>query len=219
MSKVFVNVGMSLDGYIAPEGMDMAHADDPAYKDWMAKWSALQNWMFHQEFFRQNLSLGEGGETGQDNTIAREIFDRTGVSIMGKRMFEGGERFWPEEAPFHTPVFVLTHQVREPWERPGGTTFYFVNDGIQSALEQAHDTAGDRDIRISGGANVIVQYLNAGLVDELGIELAPVVLGGGVSLFSEFDTERIGLEIADTIHSPLVTHLRYRTHRGADALT
>jgi len=210
MSKVFVNVTMSVDGYIAPDGMDMAHADDPDHKGWMAKWSALQNWVFHQEFFRQNLGLGEGGETGQDNTIVRDVFERTGVSIMGKRMFEGGERFWPEEAPFHTPVFVLTHEVREPWERPGGTTFYFVNDGIESALDRARAAAGDADIRIAGGANVIVQYLNAGLVDDLAIELAPVVFGGGTSLFSGLDTDGVEIQqIGEAIGSPRVTHLRY----------
>jgi len=209
VSKVFVNVGLSLDGYIAPEGMDMAHADDPDYMNWMAKWTELQNWVSHQETFRQNLGLGDGGETGRDNDILRETFDRTGVSIMGKRMFEGGERFWPEEAPFHTPVFVLTHKERQPWKRPGGTTFYFVNDGVESALDQARAVAGERDIRVAGGANTIVQYLNAGLVDELAIELAPVFLGGGTPLFEELETDRIRLEISDAIPSPLVTHLRY----------
>lgn len=213
MSKVFVNVGMTLDGYMAPEGMDMAHADDPEYQGWMAKWSQLQDWAFHQEFFRQSLGLGVGGETGADNEIARRTFERTGLSIMGKRMFEGGERCWPEEAPFHTPVFVLTHEVRELWVRPGGTTFYFVNDGIENALEQAREVSGERDIRIAGGADTIVQYLNAGLVDELAIELAPVVFGGGTPLFGGLDTDRIEIEIAETIPSRLVTHLRYHVHR------
>lgn len=209
MSKVFVNVGMSLDGYIAPEGMDMEHADDPTYKDWLGKWMQLQGWVADQEFFRRNLGLGDGGETGRDNQIVRETFERTGVSIMGKRMFEGGERFWPEEAPFHTPVFVLTNEVREPWVRPGGTTFYFVNDGIESALEQARAVVGDRDIRISGGADAIRQYLDAGLVDELAIELAPVLLGGGTALFEGLDTNRVTFQIIEVIDSPRVTHLRY----------
>lgn len=213
MSKVFVNVSMTLDGYMAPRGMDMAHAGDPEYQGWMAKWSQLQDWVFPQEFFRQNLGLGEGGETGADNEIVRRTFERTGVSIMGKRMFELGERLWPDEAPFHTPVFVLTHESRQPWVRPGGTTFYFVNDGVESALEQAREMSGERDIRISGGANAIVQYLNAGLVDELAIDLAPVVFGGGTPLFAGLDTDRIGIEIAETIQSPIVTHLRYRIHR------
>jgi len=117
--------------------------------------------------------------------------------------------FWPEEAPFHTPVFVLTKQVRSPWERPGGTTFYFVNDGIESALRQAREVAGGRDIRIAGGANAILQYLNAGLVDECSIALAPVFFGEGTRLFDGIDRRKVALEIVEAIHSPLVTHLRY----------
>lgn len=214
MSRVFVNMGMSLDGYIAPEGMDMDHFDDPEHKGWMGKWMQLQNWIFQQQFFRENLRLGEGGETGRDNEIVMETFERTGVSIMGKRMFDAGERSWPEEAPFHTPVFVLTHELREPWERPGGTTFYFVNDGIESALEQARALVGDRDIRISGGADVVAQYLNAGLVNELEINLAPVLFGGGTSFFQAVDRNAVALELRDVIHSPLVTHLRYKVRSG-----
>src|SRR6266581_6956617 len=149
-----VSVGMTLDGFLAPEGMDLAHADDPSYNDWLSQWMDLQKWVFQQQFFRQNLKLGEGGETGRENSLLEATFNRTGVSIMGKRMFDGGERFWPEEAPFHTPVFVLTHQVRKPWERPGGTTFYFVNEGIDGALGQARKAAGNRDIRIAGSATV-----------------------------------------------------------------
>jgi dihydrofolate reductase len=209
MGKVFFSVGMSLDGFMAPEGMDLAHADDPNYNDWLSQWMELQKWVSQQRFFRENLQLGEGGETGQDNRILEETFNRTGVNIMGKRMFEGGERFWPEEAPFHTPVFVLTHQVRSPWERPGGTTFHFVNDGIESALRQAREVAGDKDIRIAGGAHAIVQYLNAGLVDEFSIALAPVFFGEGVRLFDGIDRRKVSPEIVEAIHSPLVTHLRY----------
>jgi dihydrofolate reductase len=209
MGKVFFSVGMSLDGFMAPEGMDLAHADDPNYKDWLSLWMELQKWVSQQRFFRENLQLGEGGETGQDNRILEETFNRTGVNIMGKRMFEGGERFWPEEAPFHTPVFVLTHQVRSPWERPGGTTFHFVNDGIESALRQAREVAGGKDIRIAGGAHAIVQYLNAGLVDEFSIALAPVFFGEGVRLFDGIDRRKVSAEIVEAIHSPLVTHLRY----------
>jgi dihydrofolate reductase len=110
-------------------------------------------------------------------------------------------------------VFVLTHESREPWVRPGGTIFYFVNDGMESALEQAREVSGERDIRISGGADVITQYLNAGLVDELEINLSPVVFGGGTPLFGNLDSDRVGFEITETIHSPLVTHLRYNVHR------
>ena len=209
MGKVFFSVGMSLDGFMAPEGMDLAHADDPNYKDWLSLWMELQKWVSQQRFFRENLQLGEGGETGQDNRILEETFNRTGVNIMGKRMFEGGERFWPEEAPFHTPVFVLTHQVRSPWERPGGTTFHFVNDGIESALRQAREVAGGKDIRIAGGAHAIVQYLNAGLVDEFSIALVPVFFGKGIRLFDGIDRRKVAPEIVEAIDSPLVTHLRY----------
>jgi dihydrofolate reductase len=213
MSKVFFSVGMTLDGFIAPEGMDMAHANEPDYNDWLNQWMELQKWVFQQRFFRQNLKLGEGGETGQENSLMETTFTRTGASIMGKRMFDGGERFWPEEAPFHTGVFVLTKQVRSPWERPGGTTFYFVNDGIESALSQAREAAGAKDIRIAGGANAILQYLNAGMVDEFDIALARVVFGTGTRLFDGIDRRKVALEVVEAIHSPFVTHIRYNVQR------
>jgi dihydrofolate reductase len=158
MSKVFFSVTVSLDGYMAPEW----RSDD----QWMSQWMQLQDYVFHQHFFRGNLSLGGDGETGEDNRILEETFERTGVTIIGKRMFDLGEGAWPDEAPFHTPVFVLTHQKREPWERPGGTVFHFVNDGYESALRRAREVTGDRDIRIGGGVNTVQQYLNGGLVDE-----------------------------------------------------
>lgn len=101
VGKVFFDVVSSLDGFIAPEGMDLAHAADPEYEQWASQWAKLQNWVLQREFFRKNLKLGEGGEAGRENRMLEETFNRTGVSIMGKRMFEGGERFWPEEAPFH----------------------------------------------------------------------------------------------------------------------
>ena len=164
--------------------------------------------MFQQLFFRENLKLGEGGETGHDNRMLEETFKRTGVSIMGKQIFDGGERFWPEEAPFHTLVFVLTHQVGKPWERPGGTTFHFVNDGVESALGQARKAAGNRDTRIAGGANVIQQYLNAGLVDEFTIHYSPVFFGQGVSLFSGL-SKNVNVKIKEAVASKEVTHVTY----------
>lgn len=211
-SKVFFDVGMSLDGFIAPEGMDMAHADDPEYKQWLNKWMQLQHWAFQQKFFRENLKLGEGGETGRDNMMLEETFQRTGVSIMGKHMFAGGEYAWPEEAPFHTPVFVLTNQERQPWERPGGTTFYFINDGIESALHRAREVAGDRDIRIVGGANAIQQYLNAGLIDEFTIHYAPVVFGNGTPLLANINPD-IKVKIREVIPSKEVFHVIYEVEK------
>ncbi len=212
MSKVFFSVTMSLDGFIAPEFMQL---DQPVEK-WLGQWMELQKYVFQQRFFRESLKIGDGGETGQDNRILEETFRRTGVSIVGKRMFDGGEQNWPEEAPFHTPVFVLTKEVRSPWERPGGTTFLFVNDGIESALAQARTVAGGKDIRIAGGANAIRQYLNAGLVDEFSIAVSPVLFGAGVRLFDGVDQNKISLEIVEAIHSPKVTHLNYSVCKRAD---
>ena len=211
-SKVFFDVVGSLDGFIAPEGMDLTHADDPDYKQWLSQWMKLQSWVFQQRFFRENLKLGEGGENGHDNRLLEETFKRTGVSVMGKRMFDGGERYWPEEAPFHTPVFVLTHEVRKPWERPGGTTFYFVNDGIEGALGQARKAARNRDVRIAGGANVIQQYLNAGLVDEFTIHYSPVFFGHGSPLFSGM-SKNINVKIKEAVASKEVTHVTYEVGR------
>jgi len=213
-SKVYFAVSMSLDGYIAPEGMDLEHGHDPVYKDWARKWSALQDWALAQQFSQQNLELGDDGETGPDNDRVRQLFERTGVTIIGKRMFDGGERFWPEEAPFHTPVFVVTHQERGPWERPGGTTFHFVNDGIESALDQAHAVAGGRDIRIGGGADLISQFLDAGLVDEFTLSIAPVMLGEGIRLFNGIVPLVEGLTAVEVEASPRATHLTYAVGRG-----
>lgn len=212
MSKVFFSVSVSLDGYLVPPGMDLAHAGDPTFEDWGSQWGKLQGWILPQRYFRERAKLGVGGETGIDNQIVQHTFERTGVSIMGKRMFELGEAMWPEEAPFHTPVFVLTSQVREPWARPGGTTFHFVNDGLERALDQARAVAGDRDLRIAGGADVIQQYLRAGLVDELSLAISPVMFGGGRRLFDAIGPD-VELELVETIASPRTTHARYAVRR------
>ena len=198
--KVFFSVSMSLDGFIAPES-----PEDLMGRQWME----LQAWIFRQRFFRERLMLGEGGEEGRDNDIARETFERTGASVMGKRMFDAGERMWPEDAPFHTPVFVLTHEKRDPWERKGGTTFYFVNDGIEPALDRAREAAGDRDVRVAGGAETIVEYVNAGLVDEFSIALSPVLFGSGIRLFEGVDARHVALTPLRAEPSERATHLTY----------
>src|SRR3989442_7752149 len=155
VGKVFFSVSMSLDGFIAPESSEELMGQ---------QWMELQQWVFPLRFFRENLKLGEGGEEGRDNDIARETFERTGASVMGKRMFDAGEQAWPEEAPFHTPVFVVTHDKRDSSERSGATTFHFVNDGIEPALEPAREAARHRDVRIAGGAATILEAVNAGLI-------------------------------------------------------
>ncbi|MCX5096679.1 dihydrofolate reductase family protein [Streptomyces sp. NBC_00365] len=217
--KVFFSVSMSLDGFIAPESVPVEDElfapdkqDDPDVQRWMAQWTELQQWVFPLRFFRENLKLGEGGEEGRDNDVARETFERTGASVMGRRMFDLGEQSWPEEAPFHTPVFVVTHTKRDPWERPGGTTFHFVDDGIEHALDQAREAAGDRDVRIAGGGATILEYLNAGLVDEFSITLSPVLFGGGTRLFDGVDASRVALEPVRSEPSSRVTHLTYAVH-------
>ncbi|WP_374999539.1 dihydrofolate reductase family protein [Aeromicrobium sp. CTD01-1L150] len=198
--QVFFSVSMSLDGYIAPESLE----------DLMGpQWMELQQWVFPQRFFRENLKLGEGGEEGPDNDILAETHLRTGASVMGKRMFDAGEQAWPEDPPFHTPVFVVTHEKRDPWDRLGGTTFHFVNDGIESALERAREAAGDRDVRIAGGGATILQYLNAGLVDEFSVALSPVLLGAGIRLFEGVDAGRVALEPIRAESTQRVSHLTY----------
>jgi dihydrofolate reductase len=209
MSKVFASIGLSLDGYTSPVGMDIEHWETPEYKNWGANWGAMMGWVLKQQYFRESLKFGPGGETGPVNDMVRNTMQRSGVSIMGKRMFDAGERSWPEEAPFHTPVYVLTHEKREPWVRPGGTTFYFFNDGPASALEKARESAGDRDVRISGGADVIQQYLKMGVVDELEIALAPVLFGGGRRLFENVHEPVPQFRIDKVLHTSDATHLRY----------
>ena len=202
MSKVFVDIGMSLDGFIAgPNGGTKNPLGDEGLK--------IHNWMFKQKAFLSHLKM-EGGKTNnKDNDIIEETFNRIGANIMGKNMFVEGEANWPEEAPFHCPVFVLTHEKREPWERPGETTFNFTDEDIQAVLEKARKAAGKKDVRISGGARTIQQYLNAGLVDEFVIHLAPILLGAGVRLFEHLDKTKYSFEIKNVINSKEITHLYY----------
>ncbi|RBY84259.1 dihydrofolate reductase family protein [Blastococcus sp. TF02A-26] len=202
---VFFSVSMSLDGYIAPESLSELMG---------RRWMELQGWVFPQRSFRERLQLGGGGEEGRDDDIVRETFERTGASVMGRRMFDAGERMWPESPPFRHPVVVVTHREREPWVRPGGTTFSFVTDGIEAALDRAREAAGDRDVRIAGGGETILQFLNAGLVDEFTIALSPVLFGAGVRIFEGVDAGRIALEqVGSAAPSSRVTHLTYAVRR------
>lgn len=204
MSKVFFDVGISLDGFIAgPNGGPRNPLGDGGL--------AIHQWMFNLKSFRQHIEWEGGDETHEDNAVVQEIFTRIGANVMGKRMFEEGELNWPENAPFHSNVYVVTHEVREPWVRKGGTTFYFVNDGIESALENAKKAAGNKDVRISGGAKMIQQCLNAGYVDEFDLHLVPLLLGKGVRLFEGIDQDKFLFELIGGNHSnQQVTHLKYR---------
>lgn len=206
MGKVFFSVAISLDGYMAGENRG---PQNPLGDGGLN----LHQWMFKQDAFLKSIKSGEGGKDTVDNQILEKLFNRIGANILGKRMFEEGEANWPEEAPFNTPVFVLTNTPREPWERPGGTTFYFTNESIETVLEKAKASAGDKDVRITGGANTIQQYLNAGLIDELTIHLVPIMLTNGIRLFEGINKDKISFEIIDVVKSPEVTHLTYRVIR------
>ncbi len=168
--------------------------------------------MFVQKAFWEHLGIDGGKEDGPDGKYIRETIARTGAYIMGKRMFEEGEALWPEDL-FKADVFVMTHEKRDPWIQKGSTTFYFINDGLQSALEKARESAKGKDIRIQGGANTIQQYLNAGLIDEFFIHIAPVFLGTGVRLFDGMDKDKYDFQIAEVMPSDLTTHVRYNLRR------
>jgi dihydrofolate reductase len=193
---------MSLDGFVAGPN---AGPNNPLGDGGMR----IHRWVYDLEGWRERQSL-QGGKTNPDDEVSRETYDRTGAFVMGRRMFDEGEVGWPDPPPFRAPVFVLTKRAREPWVRQGGTTFTFVTDGVESALEQARAAAGEKDVLVSGGANTLGQFVEAGLLDELQIHLAPVLLGEGVRLFEGIDPENVELERTRVIDSPRVTHLRYR---------
>jgi dihydrofolate reductase len=200
MGKVFVDITMSLDGFVAGpnDGPELGLGEGG---------ERLHEWVFGLASWREPHGLA-GGEMGRDSEILQEAIERTGAVVLGRRMFENAKG-WGDEPPFHVPVFVLTHDPREPVTKKGGTTFTFVTDGIESALEQAKEAAGDKDVSVAGGANTIQQYLSAGLVDEMQIHVAPLLLGGGIRLFDNLDPERVELEGTRVVESPEVTHLKF----------
>ena len=209
--KVYAEITTSLDGFVAGPNPNL---EQPLG----AGGEKLHEWGFELKSFRERHGLA-GGEDTPDSKLAEEAFRNTGATMMGRRMFSGGEgpweddpnadAWWGDDPPFHHPVFVLTHHPREPVTKQGGTTFTFVTDGIESALEQARVAAGGKDVAIAGGANAIQQFLNAELVDELQIHLAPMLLGDGVRLFDHASAD-LELEITKVVESPRVTHLTFR---------
>jgi dihydrofolate reductase len=198
MSKVIVDMGMSLDGFAAGPNAGPHNLGDGGTR--------IHRWVYDFAAWREL----QGGKVNRDDEVVGELSARVGAYVMGRRRFEEGEMGWPDPPPFGAPVFVLTHHAREPWVRQGGTTFTFVTDGIESALERAKAAAGHKDVRIAGGADTVGQFLEAELVDELQIHLAPMLLGEGVRLFDQIEPKRIELEKTRVIDSPRVTHLAYR---------
>jgi dihydrofolate reductase len=201
MGKVFFQTGISLDGFLAGEnGGPQNPLGDNGQK--------IHEWMHNQKTFLK-MQGKEGGETNNpDDYMIEEGFANVGAFIMGKRMFDEGEAVWTEDL-FKKEVFVLTKQVRDPWVQKGSTIFYFINEGINAALERANKSSGGKDIRVMGGAHVIQQYLNAGLIDFFTINIAPVFLGKGVKLFEHIDSKKVLVNIDSVISSPNVTHLKF----------
>jgi dihydrofolate reductase len=202
---------LSLDGYVAGPNQSL---EAPLGEGG----ELLHEWVFPLRTWRE-LHGQEGGETGTDDEVVAERSAAAGAVVMGRRMFSGGEGpwesdpradgWWGDDPPFRVPVFVLTHHPRETVVKEGGTTFAFVTDGIEPALEQAREAARDRDVALAGGASVAQQYLAAGLLDEIQVSVAPVLLGGGVRLFDHRD-DPVRLEPTRILSSPRVTHLRFR---------
>lgn len=198
MSKVVFNITVSLDGYVAGpnDGPDQGLGEGG---------ERLHDWALELASWREPHGL-EGGETNPSSEVL-EGMSAAGAVVVGKRMFDNAHG-WGDEPPFHTPVFVLTHTAREPLTK-SDTTFTFVTDGIESALEQARGAADGKDVTIGGGADAINQYLAAGLVDELELHIAPLLLGGGARLFDGVDPA-LRLDQIRSIEAPGVTHVKYR---------
>jgi dihydrofolate reductase len=176
---------------------------------------ALHEWVFPTRTFQQMHGNG-GGTTGVDDDFAARGFSNIGAWILGRNMFGPIRGPWPDASwkgwwgdtpPYHTPVFILTHHARESVTMNGGTTFHFVTDGIHSALERATDAANGQDVRLGGGVATIRQYLGAGLVDELHLAIAPILLGSGERLFSGIDMPSLGYQCVEHVATPNATHV------------
>jgi dihydrofolate reductase len=212
MARLTCDISMSLDGFVAGPNQTV---EQPLGEGG----ERLHEWAFAAATWRERHGLS-GGEANADDEVVQESLHTTGAVVMGRRMFSGGQGpwaddpkadgWWGDDPPFHVPVFVLTHHARETVMKEGGTSFTFVTDGIEAALDRAQAAAGDKEVALGGGADVVQQFLGAGLLDELQIHLAPVLLGGGVSLFGSPGVEPIELEATRVIASPSVTHLRFR---------
>jgi dihydrofolate reductase len=211
MSRVTCQISASLDGFVAGPNQSL---ENPLGEGG----ERLHEWAIATDAWRARHRR-EGGEHNADAEVIADVTQNVGAYIMGRKMFGGGDGphdeswrgWWGEDPPFHVPVFVLTHHAREPLPMEGGTTFTFVTDGIESALEQARAAAGERDVQIAGGATAVQQYLAAGLLDELYLHTVPVILGAGERLLDGVGDP--ALEIVDVVNGPGATHVKYRVVR------
>jgi dihydrofolate reductase len=209
MTKVKVaGFGVSLDGFSA--GLEQS-LDHPLGK----RGDELFQWFFPTRTFRQ-MTGQDGGDTGPDDAFARRAMEGFGAFILGRNMFGPIRSEWPDDEwkgwwgdtpPYHAPTFVLTHYARQPIEMLGGTTFYFVTEGIDAALARAREAAGGKDVKIGGGVETVRQYVRAGHVDEIHLAVAPVVLGQGEALFADLDLRALGYGIAEHVATERATHV------------
>jgi len=209
MGKVRVAAfSVSLDGFGAGPRQDL---NNPLG----VRGLELHGWALDTEVFRK-MQGKEGGRRGLDNDVAAQSFDNVGAWILGRNMFgpvrgpwqgDSWKGWWGDTPPYHTPVYVLTHYPRAPLEMNGGTTFHFVIDGIDSALRSAKAAAGSKDVRIGGGVSVIRTYLTAGLIDEMHLAIAPVLLGEGENLFTGLNLTRLGFSPVKTVHGEKAMHV------------
>jgi dihydrofolate reductase len=214
VNTVRFQVAVSLDGFIAGPDQD---EEDPLGVGGLA----LHEWIFTLEAWRRQQGL-EGGEVNASTPVMEEAQANVGATVMGRNMFGGGpgpwradpswNGWWGDNPPYHSPVFVLTHHPREPLAMEGDTTFVFVTDGIESALERAREAAGSHDVLIGGGAHAIQQYLGAGLVDEFELHVVPLLLGRGERLFDGVG-DHLALKQVRAVEAPGVTHIKYRLVR------
>jgi dihydrofolate reductase len=209
MSKVRVAAfSISIDGFGAGPRQDLQNPLG-------VRGTELHGWFFPTEVFKQ-MQGASGGSTGVDNDVAAQSFENVGAWILGRNMFgpvrgpwqdDSWKGWWGDNPPYHTPVFVLTHHKRAPLVMAGGTTFYFVTEGTESALKQAKEAAKGKDVRIGGGVSVIRQYLSAGQIDEMHLAVSPVLLGEGEHLFSGINLHQLGFAAVRTVPGENATHV------------
>ena len=214
MSKLRLKISMSLDGFVAGPHQSV---ENPLGVGGMR----LHEWVFELTVWRAMHGM-EGGEVNESSRVVEESLQNIGATIMGRNMFGGHpgpwdankpwKGWWGANPPFHHPVFVLTHHARAPLIMEGGTTFTFVTEGIEAALEQARLAARGHDVSLAGGAKAAAQYLRAGLADEMEINLVPVLLGSGERLFQDTGDDMHRLELVRVVTQPKVTHLKFLRH-------
>ena len=215
MSKLRCHISISLDGFVA--GPNQSEAE-PLGKGG----EGLHDWVVRLAAWRQPHGM-EGGEVTESTRVLEESLENVGAGVMGRNMFgppAGGpwgdgswKGWWGDDPPYHYPVFVVTHHARDPLQMEGGTTFHFVTDGIEPALEQAREAAGGKDVMLWGGGDIVGQYLAAGLLDELELHVVPLLLGDGAGPFRNLGDAEVQLEQVRAVEAPGVTHLKYRVVR------